>query len=176
MFTVRCTTRGKPKRSLQNEHLLVIVDYCSKWVELFLLRTAKAHQIANILVKDIFTRSGTPAFLVSDCGPQFTSHLLQSVWILDFHQQSYRKKVKRFLNQSPSPDHGVYRVIQRQQELVQQVRENVEKFQAKQAKYYNRRSSPACFQSGDGVEGRVWLRSHPLSQADVGFPAKLVER
>ena len=80
--------------------------------------------------------------------------------------------LERFLNQSPSPDHNVYRVIQRQQELGQQVRENVEKVQAKQAKYYNRRRSPACFQSGD----RVWVRSHPLSRADVGFAAKLAER
>ncbi|KAL6455309.1 hypothetical protein MHYP_G00362600 [Metynnis hypsauchen] len=67
------------KSPRQNEHLLVIVDYCSKWVELFPLRTAKAPQIANILVKDIFTRWGTPAYLVSDRGPQFTSHLLHSV-------------------------------------------------------------------------------------------------
>ncbi|KAL6460675.1 hypothetical protein MHYP_G00306410 [Metynnis hypsauchen] len=62
-----------PKSPRQNEHLLVIVDYCSKWVELFPLRTVKAPQIANILVKDIFTRWGTPAYLVSDRGPQFTS-------------------------------------------------------------------------------------------------------
>ena len=226
-----------PKSPRQNEHLLVIVDYCSKWVELFPLRTAKAPQIANILVKDIFTRWGTPAFLVSDRGPQFTSHLLHSVcrqwgvvqklttayhpqtnltervnrnlktmmasfvqgkhrlwdqWLADFrfainsawHESTgfspaeiaigrkLKGPLERFLNQSPSPDHNVYRVIQRQQELVQQVQENVEKVQAKQAKYYNRRRSPACFQSGD----RVWVRSHPLSRADVGFAAKLAER
>ncbi|KAI4896129.1 hypothetical protein NFI96_026376, partial [Prochilodus magdalenae] len=41
-----------------NEHLVVVVDYCSKWIELFPIRTAKAPQIANILVREIFTRVG----------------------------------------------------------------------------------------------------------------------
>ncbi|KAI2647680.1 Transposon Ty3-I Gag-Pol polyprotein [Labeo rohita] len=68
-----------PKSVKQNEHLLVVVDYCSKWVELFSLRTAKAPQIARILVDEIFTRWGTPAYLVSDRGAQFTSHLLNLV-------------------------------------------------------------------------------------------------
>lgn len=68
-----------PKSVKQNKHLLVVVDYCSKWVELFPLRTAKAPQIARILVEEIFTRWGTPAYLVSDRGAQFTSHLLNLV-------------------------------------------------------------------------------------------------
>ncbi len=55
-----------PKSAKQNEHLLVIVDYCSKWVELFPLRQAKSPQITRILVEEIFTRWGTPAFLVLD--------------------------------------------------------------------------------------------------------------
>lgn len=68
-----------PKSVKQNEHLLVIVDYCSKWVELFPLRVAKAPKIARILVEDIFTRWGTPAYLVSDRGAQFTSQLLSLI-------------------------------------------------------------------------------------------------
>ncbi len=68
-----------PKSSKQHEHLLVVVDYCSKWVELFPLRVAKAPQIARILVEEIFTRWGTPVYLVSDRGAQFTSHLLRLV-------------------------------------------------------------------------------------------------
>ncbi|KAL6455418.1 hypothetical protein MHYP_G00361200, partial [Metynnis hypsauchen] len=202
------------KSPRQNEHLLVIVDYCSKWVELFPLRTAKAPQIANILVKDIFTRWGTPAYLVSDRGPQFTSHLLHSVcrqwgvvqklttayhpqtnltervnrnlktmmasfvqgkhrlwdqWLADFrfainsawHESTgftpaeiaigrkLKGPLERFMNQSPHPDHDAYKVIQRQQELIQQVQKNVQKHQTKQAKYYNRRRTPVYFQCGD---------------------------
>lgn len=47
-----------PRSSKLNEHLLVVVDYCSKWVELFPLRVAKTPQIARILVDEIFTRWG----------------------------------------------------------------------------------------------------------------------
>ncbi len=65
-----------PKSTRMNEYLLVVVDYCSKWVELFAMRSAKTPLIANILVKDIFMRWGTPVNLVSDRGPQFTSQLL----------------------------------------------------------------------------------------------------
>ena len=36
-----------------NKHLLVVVDYCSKWVEAFPLRVAKTPQIAAILIKDL---------------------------------------------------------------------------------------------------------------------------
>lgn len=69
-----------PKSTHLNEYLLVIVDYCSKWVELFPLRSAKTPLISNVLMKEIFTRWGTPAYLVSDRGPQFTSQLLQDTW------------------------------------------------------------------------------------------------
>lgn len=62
-----------------NEHLLVAVDYCSKWVEMFPMRSAKTHVIANILTKDTFRWWGTPSYLVTDCGPQFNSNLLNTV-------------------------------------------------------------------------------------------------
>lgn len=68
-----------PKSSSQIEHLLVVVDYCSKWVELFPLRHARTPTIANILIKDIFTRWGTPVYLVSNWGPQFTSQLFHNI-------------------------------------------------------------------------------------------------
>lgn len=63
-----------PQSSYHNEHLLVVVDSCSKSVELFPLRTATTTTIANILTIEIFTRWGTTAYLISDQGPQFTSH------------------------------------------------------------------------------------------------------
>lgn len=68
-----------PKSIRQNEHRLVVVDYCSTWVELFPLRQAKAPRIAQIMIEEIFTRWSTPAYLVSDRGAQFTSNLLSQV-------------------------------------------------------------------------------------------------
>lgn len=68
-----------PKSPRQNEHLLVVVDYCSKWVEFFPIRSAKTLTIASIFIKDIFTHWGTPAYLVSDRGPQFTSRVFADV-------------------------------------------------------------------------------------------------
>lgn len=54
------------RSSKLNEYLLVIVDYCSKWVEVFPLRSAETHVIVDILIKEIFTRWGTPTYLVLD--------------------------------------------------------------------------------------------------------------
>lgn len=68
-----------PLRKAWNSVLMVVVDYFSKWVELFELKDAKTSKVCQILKNDIFTRWGVPAFLVSDRGPQFTSHLLSSL-------------------------------------------------------------------------------------------------
>lgn len=62
-----------PRSSNQNVYLLVFVDYYTRWVELFPLRTATAESISCVLVKDIFTRWGIPDYLLLDCGPQFVS-------------------------------------------------------------------------------------------------------
>ena len=58
---------------------MVVVDYCSKWVELFPIREAKSPKIASLLIEEIFTRWGTPKYLVSDRGAQFTSQLLTQI-------------------------------------------------------------------------------------------------
>ncbi|KAI4877208.1 hypothetical protein NFI96_028664, partial [Prochilodus magdalenae] len=199
-----------------------------------------APQIASILTREIFTRWGTPAFLVflvSDRGAQFTSHLLHAVckqwgvvqklttayhpqtnltermnrslkvmmasfvrdklrlwdqWLPEFRfaintawQEStdytpaeialgrkLKGPLERFLGQPPHPDHDAYQTIQRQQELIHQVQENVKKAQLKQAKYYNRKRIQRNFQEGD----RVWVRTHPLSRAETNFSAKLAEK
>ncbi len=49
-----------PRSTQQNEYLLVIVDYFSKWVEVFPTRAAKSATIEQILIEEIFTRWGTP--------------------------------------------------------------------------------------------------------------------
>ena len=62
-----------------NKYILVIQDYFSKWVELFLLKQHSTEDIADILVQEIFTRYGICEHLHSDQGAEFNSHLMKEV-------------------------------------------------------------------------------------------------
>ena len=62
-----------PRSSSGNIHLLVFVDYFSRWVELFALRKATAEIISQCLTREILTRWGVPKYILSDQGPQFVS-------------------------------------------------------------------------------------------------------
>ncbi|XP_073731162.1 retrovirus-related Pol polyprotein from transposon opus [Misgurnus anguillicaudatus] len=223
-----------PRSSRQNQYLLVIVDYFSKWVEIFPMRSAKSTIISRILIEEIFTRWGTPAYIVSDRGTQFTSNLLHQLckqwqvtqklttayhpqsnlterinrnlkvmiatyvennhhtwdqWICEFrfalntawHESTgfspaeialgrqLKGPLQRALQSPPDPDHPSYDTIERQELLFESVRENVDKAQAKQKKYYDLKRRNQDFQEGD----LVWVRTHPLSSADDGFMAKI---
>lgn len=59
--------------------LLVFVDYFSRWVELFPMRTAIARTIATILRTEILTRYGVPDFILSDRGTQFVSSIFKEL-------------------------------------------------------------------------------------------------
>jgi len=59
--------------------------------------------------------------------------------------------------------------VERQESLIQLVKENVQRAQAKQRHYYNLRRKQTKYKEGD----LVWVRTHPLSKADDGFMAKL---
>jgi hypothetical protein len=59
------------------EHMfLLIVDAHSKWLEVYPMKTTTAHKTIDCL-RDCFGRFGLPVVLVSDNGPQFTSHEFQ---------------------------------------------------------------------------------------------------
>lgn len=66
-----------PASTQGNTQCLVVVDYFSRWVELFALRRATARAIAAILTKDVFSRFGFPKYILSDNGPQFVSDLFR---------------------------------------------------------------------------------------------------
>lgn len=68
-----------PRSSASNVHLVVFVDYYSRWVELFPLRTATAETVSRVLIKEILTRWGVPDYILSDRGSQFVSDLFQNV-------------------------------------------------------------------------------------------------
>lgn len=68
-----------PTTFRQKRFLLVVVDYFTRWVELFALRQTTAPQIANIIIDEIICRYGTPLYLLSDNGPQFISNLFNEI-------------------------------------------------------------------------------------------------
>lgn len=62
-----------PWSSAGNLHLLVFVDYYSRWVEMFALRSSTAEIVAKVLVREVLTRWGVPDYILSDRGSQFVS-------------------------------------------------------------------------------------------------------
>ncbi len=54
-----------PKSKKGNVYLLVVVDYFTKWVELFPIRDGKTHRICKFLQEEVLTRWGVPKFLLS---------------------------------------------------------------------------------------------------------------
>jgi len=55
------------------QFIIVLIDYFSKWVEIFPSRLATATNISKILERQIFCRYGLPKFIVTDNGPCFIS-------------------------------------------------------------------------------------------------------
>ena len=55
-----------PEAKDKSRYILLIVDYLSKWSEMFLIPNQEAVTIANILYKEIFKRYGSIKSIVSD--------------------------------------------------------------------------------------------------------------
>lgn len=68
-----------PRSPERHEYLVVVVDYFTRWVEFSSLRSATAKTVARFLRKDIFTRWGTPDYILSDRGPQFVSSVFNEL-------------------------------------------------------------------------------------------------
>ena len=61
------------------QHIFIIEDMASRWVELFPLVQATAEKCATILINEIFLRYGFPRRIISDNGTQFVSAIMQKV-------------------------------------------------------------------------------------------------
>ncbi|CAF3407328.1 unnamed protein product [Rotaria socialis] len=57
-----------PTTARQKRFLLVIVDYFTRWIELFPLNSITSIDITNILTNEIFSKYGLPKHIVSDNG------------------------------------------------------------------------------------------------------------
>jgi len=68
-----------PRSSHQHEYIMVVVDYYTRWVEIFPMRTATASSITRILRTEVLTRWGVPEYILSDRGSQFVSSIFQEL-------------------------------------------------------------------------------------------------
>jgi transposase InsO family protein len=68
-----------PPTPRQKRYLLVVVDYFTRWVEMFALRTITATDMVNILINEVFCRYGIPSYILSDNGPQFVAGLFNEI-------------------------------------------------------------------------------------------------
>ena len=67
-----------PTTARQKRFILVVVDYFTRWIELFPLKSTTSINMANILMNEVFSRYGLPKHIVSDNGPQFVSNLFKN--------------------------------------------------------------------------------------------------
>ena len=68
-----------PLTSRGNRHLLVVIDYFSKWAEAFPMPDMKASTIADILLSEIVARYGAPLSLHTDQGRNVDGRLIHEV-------------------------------------------------------------------------------------------------
>ena len=68
-----------PKTAAGNEHILMMVDQFTKWVEIIALPSQTAEITARAAVNEFFTRFGCPFHLFSDQGRNFESKLFAAL-------------------------------------------------------------------------------------------------
>lgn len=68
-----------PLTANMNRYILVIQDYQSRFIELFAIPDKQAETVADVLVKEYFTRYGVCERLHSDQGSEFNSHLTKEI-------------------------------------------------------------------------------------------------
>ena len=62
--------------SQQKFHILVCIDYVTKWMEAKVVTKATEQVVSNFLFEETFSRHDTPREIVLDGGAQFTSHMI----------------------------------------------------------------------------------------------------
>ncbi|CAJ2644658.1 unnamed protein product [Trifolium pratense] len=65
--------------SQSNVHILVCVDYVTKWVEATACQANDSATVVRFLKKNIFTRFGVPRILISDGGKHFINNHLENL-------------------------------------------------------------------------------------------------
>ena len=67
-----------PPSAQGHKYCLCIVDSCTRWPSVYLLKSLTAKAVCDALL-DLFVNIGVPKVIVSDCGTNFTSQLTQEM-------------------------------------------------------------------------------------------------
>ncbi|MGH0159812.1 UNVERIFIED_CONTAM: hypothetical protein FKN15_038199 [Acipenser sinensis] len=86
--------------------------------------------------------------------------------------RTIRGPLDRLIAVAPAPSTDPYQLLDRQQQIAEEVRDHVAKAQKRQARNYNARRAHCQYEEGE----LVWIRSHPLSDASGKFSAKLAPK
>ena len=68
-----------PATNQGHKYILVVTDLFTKWVEAFPLRDTTSATLAKVLVDEIISRYGVPAYLHSDQGANLCSELIKTI-------------------------------------------------------------------------------------------------
>lgn len=68
-----------PQTEKGNRHVLVVMDYFTKWAEAFPLPNQESETIADVLISQFISRYGVPKQIHSDQGRQFESKLFKEL-------------------------------------------------------------------------------------------------
>jgi len=78
VMNMDCIGLLDPASSQGHKYCLCIVDSCTRWPSVYMLKSLTAKAVCDALV-DFFAHVGVPRVMVSDCGTNFTSQLTQEM-------------------------------------------------------------------------------------------------
>ena len=78
VMNMDCVGPLDPPSAQGHKYCLCIVDNCTRWPSVYLLKSLTAKAVCDALV-ELFTHVGVPKVIVSDCGTNFTSQLTQGM-------------------------------------------------------------------------------------------------
>ena len=68
-----------PRSRAGKKHILVIVDHATRWPEAMALHSTDSQSVADELLV-LFTRTGVPRQILTDCGSNFTGKLMKKLY------------------------------------------------------------------------------------------------
>jgi len=78
VLNMDCIGPLDPPSAQGHKYCLCIVDNCTRWPSVYLLKSLTAKAVCDALL-DLFTNVGVPKAIISDCGTNFTSQLTKEM-------------------------------------------------------------------------------------------------